>query len=305
MIIVKGINHSYFNRYEERKIPFKEGYIDEMGIPVYNAIKFTQKEEYIYHPTVVIQYGLAHFNLWKRDKEDASFHSFRACAGWILNHAKWDTQNRFMLWSIPLEHTDLGHTAGWISALTQGQAISLLLRFLPYTNQNHETIQIIKNALISFYIELEAGGLTSTYPEGKFLQESGNIRILNGCLTAFTGLIEYLEVFPEDEEALALAKSVENAVTQFLPSYDLGFWSLYSLGFRFNISDLHYHKTHIDQLAFFGKYLKNERFSFYAAKWNANLTSRKDIFQWKVARFLGLNFNKSLKVLGLGRFRFK
>lgn len=300
-----GINYSYFNRYEERKIPFKEGYIDGKGIPVYNALKFTNKVEYIYHPTVVIQYGLACFNLWKKNNEKISFHSFKICAEWLISQAKWDSQERFIIWSIPLEHKDLGHKTGWISALTQGQAISLLLRFLPYTNQNLETIHIIKNALKSFYFELDVGGLTSTYPEGKFLQESGNIRILNGCLTAFTGLIEYLEVFPDDREALALAQSVENSVKQFLPSYDLGFWSLYSLGFRFNISDLHYHKTHIDQLAFFGKYLKNERFSFYAAKWNTNLTSSKDIILWKVARFLGLNFNRILKVIGLGKFRFK
>lgn len=300
-----GIISPYFNRYEERKIPFLEGYIDKNGIPVFNALKFTHKEEYIYHPTVVIQYGLANFNLWKKNHNKAFFSSFKACAYWICSEAKWDSKNRFIQWSIPLEHNDLGHNAGWISALTQGQAISLLLRFLPHATQKDEILQLIKNALKSFYIELEDGGLTSTYPEGKFLQESGNIRILNGCLTAFTGLIEYLEVFPDDYEALALSVSVESSITKFLPSYDLGFWSLYSLGFRFNIADLHYHKTHIDQLAFFGNYLKNETFSYYAAKWSANLTSRKDIFLWNVARFFGLNFNRSLKVLGLGKFRFK
>lgn len=302
---MEGITHLYFNRYENRKVPFTEGYLDDLGIPVYNSVKFTRKDLYIYHPTVVIQYALAHFNLWKINQNDFSFNSFVTCSKWLVEHAKWDSQNRYMFWSIPLEHTDLGHKSGWISALTQGQAISLLLRFLPFSKHEHDTVGIIRNALKSFYIELEDGGLTSTYPEGKFLQESGNIRILNGCLTAFTGLIEYLEVFPDDYEALALSVSVESSITKFLPSYDLGFWSLYSLGFRFNIADLHYHKTHIDQLTFFGNYLKNETFSYYAAKWGANLTSRKDIFLWNVARFFGLNFGRSLKVLGLGRYRFK
>ena len=299
------INYPYFNRYQERKIPFKEGFIDDEGIPVYNAVKFTHKENYIYHPTVVIQYGLANFNLWMRNRDDNAFNSFKACAHWIFSNAKWDSQNRFMLWSIPFEHKDLGHKAGWISALTQGQAISLLLRYLPYSDNIHEVTQIIQNGLKSFYIDLEAGGLTSSYPEGKFLQESGNIRILNGCLTAFVGLIEYLHVFPEDLEALALSKSVENAVGHFLPMYDLGFWSLYSLGFRFNISDLHYHKTHIDQLSFLGNYLKNNRFISYANKWNNNLSTPKDIYLWKVARFICINLNISLKILGLGKYRFK
>lgn len=300
-----GLSNSYFNRYEERKIPFKEGFIDEFGIPVYNSIKFTQKKEYIYHPTVIIQYGLANFNQWKITREVCYLNSFLSCSQWILQNAKWDKNNLFMQWAIPMKQRDLGHDAGWISALTQGQAISLLLRYLPFSNNDNFVINVIKNALNSFYVDLSQGGITSTYPEGKFLQEAGNIRILNGCLTAFTGLIEYIEVYPEDTKAVALSKSVENAVTKFLPKYDLGFWSLYSLGFRFNISDLHYHRTHIDQLTYFGDYLKNNQFSYYATKWKTNLSSRKDLLLWTVARFLGLNFNRLLKVLRLEKFRFK
>lgn len=300
-----GISYPYFNKYEKRKIPFKDGYIDEQGIPVFYAKKFTHKEEFVYHPTVVIQYGLACFNLWKINHDIEALNSFKVCVHWIINNAKWDSNNKFIFWGIPLDHFDLGHKSGWISALTQGQAISLLLRYLPFSTNYYDLISLIQNALKSFYIELEDGGLTSTYPEGKFLQESGNIRILNGCLTAFTGLIEYIEVFPEDLKAVALSKSVENAVTKLLPKYDLGFWSLYSLGFRYNISDFHYHRTHIDQLTYFGDYLKNKQFSYYATKWNTNLSSWKDVLLWKVTRLLGLNFNRLLKVLGLGKLRFK
>jgi hypothetical protein len=190
-----GLSTSYFNRYEERKIPFKEGFIDEFGIPVYNSIKFTQKKEYIYHPTVIIQYGLANFNQWKKSREVCYFNTFLSCSQWILRNAKWDKNNLFMQWAIPMKQRDLGHDAGWISALTQGQAISLLLRYLPFSNNDNFVLNVIKNALNSFYVDLSQGGITSTYPEGKFLQEAGNIRILNGCLTAFTGLMESIEVY--------------------------------------------------------------------------------------------------------------
>jgi hypothetical protein len=299
------IDYSYFNKYEERKIPFNEGYIDELGIPVYDSIKFTGKNEFIYHPTVVIQYGLANFNRWKQNNDETTFKVFVCCAHWILSNAEWDAQNRFMVWRIPLKHADLGHSEGWISALTQGQAISLLLRYLPFSKQKESIVKVIKSAIRSFYFELDEGGLTTTYSEGKFLQESGDLRILNGCLTAFAGLVEYLEVFPKDEEAMDLAKSVENAVTKFLPKYDLGYWSLYSLGFRFNISDLHYHKTHIYQLTFLGNYLDNKQFSLYAEKWKSNLENRKNYLLLKFIRFLALNFNRVLKFFGLGKFRFK
>ena len=171
------------------------GPFDENGVPMYNPKMFNQAAEICYHPTVVTQYGFARYNRWIELGEESDYKEFKICANWLANNTQKRGQKEFAVWLIPFGVRTPRIPPNWVSAITQGQGLSLLLRLyvLEPSNLLKTTIQNIAN---SFYFTLREGGvITKMTKERYFLQEAGDICILNGCIAALVGLLEYLEVF--------------------------------------------------------------------------------------------------------------
>ena len=53
----------YMVDYSTRKIPARFGSLDDKGIPLFEPQRSRRRGPPIYHPTVIIQYALAHHEL--------------------------------------------------------------------------------------------------------------------------------------------------------------------------------------------------------------------------------------------------
>ena len=54
----------YFKNYQNHKVPHTLGGFDQEGIPLFNPKSLKLEGEPSYHPIVIVQYGLANYNLW-------------------------------------------------------------------------------------------------------------------------------------------------------------------------------------------------------------------------------------------------
>jgi hypothetical protein len=292
----------YIQDYSLKKLPHSIGSFDEQGIPLYDPSNMGLGKELCYHPTVIIQYALACFE--KIEQNQKYHHQFLSSAIWLENNTNEIGKTGMLGWSIPFSIRTPQIEAPWFSALTQSQGISVLIR-LYELEMREETLATLKLLVKPLITNITMGGMLYKDEKGNsFFEEAGNIHILNGCLTSLYGLQEFLSI-ERDEQLRKVCKDVQNTIEKWLPEFDTGYWSKYSIGLRFNISDLHYHQLHIKQLNELGFILQSPIFLNYARKWNAYLGSNSTILKFIAGRWLITNIGRTLTVLGLNKLKFK
>lgn len=285
--------------YSLKKLPFK-GKSDASGIPQFDPSSMGWEGTWCYHPTVVIQYALACYER----RENGYEQDFLNCSKWILNNIESYNSGELYSWSIPFPIRTPKIPAPWYSALTQSQGISVLLRYWQITG-DIEVKEALEKLVIPLITPVRNGGmLYHDNEDNTFLEEAAEIHILNGCLTALYGLYEYNCLFPNENVALAVSQ-VKKTVECWLPKYDSGYWSRYSLGLRFNLADMHYHLLHINQLNELGFRLDSEIFLNYARKWSAYTTDGGNLIRSMISRFFVLNFSRMLTILKLNKFKYR
>ena len=292
----------YIQDYSLKKIPHQLGTFDEKGIPLYDPSNMGIDKPLCYHPTVIIQYALACFE--KIELDQNYYHKFLNAAQWLEQHTDEIGKTDMIGWSIPFSIRTPKLDAPWFSALTQSQGISVLIRFYELEKKK-DTLDLLKLLVQPLITDLSAGGML--YRDGlgnTFFEEAGEIHILNGCLSCLYGLQEFL-MLEKDEKVAKVCKDVQYTVEKWLPEFDTGFWSKYSVGLRFNISDLHYHHLHINQLNELGFILHSHVFLEYARKWNGYLNSNRTLLKFIFGRWLSINVGRALTVLYLNKFKFK
>ena len=101
------------------------GPFDENGIPM---LDYKGKVGKQYNPIAISQYGLGHYNLYKRTGERKNWEIFLKVADWLVNNLE-PNPNGIHVWNhyFDWEYRDTLKSP-WYSALSQGQGISLLLR---------------------------------------------------------------------------------------------------------------------------------------------------------------------------------
>jgi hypothetical protein len=301
------IKKPYINDYTKTKVHGPYGPLDSAGVALYDSALLRQNDGYVYHPTVIIQYGMAHYDIWlltgNRENQDA-----------FINQCKWlldNIENRIVFegWSAKLKLRTPRTGVGWFSCLTQAQGLSLLIRYLlcvPASNSElREQITLhLKQIYNSFAIPIAENGVANYLKSGNiFLEEVGvnpMISILNGCLYGLNALLEYKDYI--DPEAQLLLNKVKEGVIEKLPLFDLGYWSKYSLGIRFNIADEYYHNLHIKQLEYLGQALNEEMFLIYAERFKGYLKTAGN--RPELTRIMHINLNRIFHVTGFEKLKY-
>jgi len=246
-----------------------QGPFDKEGIPL---LDYKGKIGKQYNPIAIAQYGLGHYNLFKRTGEKSHFNIFLKQEDWMVNNLENNSKG-FYVWN---HHFDWEYRqflkAPWYSALAQGQGISLLIRAYKETNEN-KYLDSSEKAFESFKYEISDGGV-------KYTDKSGNIwfeevildpptHILNGFFWALWGVHDYY-LWTKDRNAKELIDQSVETLKENLHSYDTGFWSLYELsGTKLKmLASFFYHSLHIVQLRIMFKLTKEKIFNDYADKWD-------------------------------------
>ncbi|XP_025407635.1 D-glucuronyl C5-epimerase [Sipha flava] len=150
---------------------------------------------------------------------------------------------------------------GWLSAMGQGQAISLLSRAFFHSGGNELYLKTAHAALKPFKILSKNGGVLSEfmnlYPWYEEYPTVPPIFILNGFMYSLIGLYDLFSLAPNNsqvsQEAYLLWKQGMTSLKKMLPLYDMGSRSAYdlrhvTLDIAPNIARWDYHATHINQL---------------------------------------------------------
>lgn len=293
----------YFKDYQEHKIPHTLGSFDLNGIPLFNPKSLNLKGKESYHPIVIVQYGLANYNLWLDNKENIGYkESFIKSAEWLLNNYSYHQENDIAIYFYDFDLKNPPIKAPWFSGMAQGQILSLFSRAFSVT-KNEKYLNIGRKISNSFNATIDMNGCCSYLNGHLFIQEIAarpELFILNGAIYAVIGLCEFKEVGDVENENLdEIIKGLEG----LLPKFDIGFWTKYSLGMRFNLSDVYYQKVHADQLLYLGESLENEVFLYYGKKFKIQL--EKNAGWMKLIHFLSLSVNRGFRVFGMGKFLYK
>jgi len=196
-------------------------------------------------------------------------------ANWLVNNLKIRSSD-FGVWEYNFDFKRYNCKSPWISAMAQGQGISVLVRAYILTGKE-KYLKTANKALRAFSISVDEGGVLS-YGENDyvFYEEYAcpkSSKVLNGFIFSLFGLYDYY-IATYDSTAFTLFYEGIESLKNNLCRYDSGDWTYYDcLGLKASLS---YHKLHIEQLKALYSITNDEFFMYYAKKWSNYLNSSEN-----------------------------
>jgi heparosan-N-sulfate-glucuronate 5-epimerase len=144
----------------------------------------------VYVPSRTAAFGFAHWNAMCLGEGATEAHRarFLTAAHWFAAFPDGRITHDFPL---------LNLSAPWLSALAQGEALSIFARAFTLARDS-EWHDRIKDAAHWLSVAVDDGGVLGTLPDGRpFLEEYPGTRhcnVLNGCLYALAGLNDAAEI---------------------------------------------------------------------------------------------------------------
>jgi len=250
---------------------------DSKGIPMF---KYADEIPLTYHATVICQYALGLYDcLYKTDfKDDEIRKKFITQSDWLVENKS--IKNKAALWLFDYPEKSYEISPPWFSAMTQGEAISVLCRAYLL---NHDTKYLItaEEAVIPFELSVIEGGVVNKFNNIIIYEEYPASRVtgvLNGYIFSLFGLFDLSCISKNSIAKKLFDRGIENVI-KLLEFYDLGYWSRYDLfAYPFvNPASYTYHNIHIEQLkALYILTGRNELLE-YSEKWsrqNQKITNR-------------------------------
>ena len=173
--------------------------------------------------TPIMRYALAHWNAYVESDEKKFLETFLVCAEWLVEHVVHI--NTSAGW--PIEISCEGERENLaLSALIQGQGISVLVRAYQVTQQK-KFLDVAQIVVETFKLDILDGGVCAPIGEdGIFFEEMAvypATHALHGFLSALLGLYEYVTITHDP----AIEKQIERAnrtMHEVLKEFDTGFW---------------------------------------------------------------------------------
>jgi heparosan-N-sulfate-glucuronate 5-epimerase len=243
------------------------GAFSDYGIPLYSF----RGQPNIEHPIPIAQYALGMYELLYRKNftDEKLKNRFLAVVQWFEKN-KVDVKNG-KSWYIYNKYPEYGLTYPWISAMAQGQAISVLTRAALLTkNINFEELAI--EAIIPFEFEVKDGGLVNHFKSipiyEEFTTPIRTMAVLNGLIFSLFGLYDLI-LFNNNNKARNIFDQGTDSLKKVLPYYDFKYWTRYYL-FDYPqkyYSSFTYHILVAEQLKAMFYLTGEEQFKVYSEKW--------------------------------------
>ena len=186
--------------------------------------------------------------------DEEVFNKLIIIADWLKNNCIY-TEYGFCSYRNNFEYEAYKLTTDWISAMGQGQALSVLLA-AHYLTGDESYANVAFDAVAAFQYPLEVKGLSTNFDGHLWYEEYGSeempVHVLNGFIFALSGLYDmhrhYDDSFSKNAFDIGVASLVHN-----IPNYDWNFTSRYSYGPLFQLASTlsgpdAYHELHIFQL---------------------------------------------------------
>lgn len=182
-----------------------------------------------YNPTTIAQYGLSLWNDYLDTGNLTSKTKFLLMADWLNTNI--DSAGGYP-YNFPIPR--YGLLPGWISAIAQGQAMSVLVRAYSITF-NSAYLNSATRAKDRMLLPVASGGTFAQDPEGEaWLEEYPSVpasNVYNGFIFAVIGLYDYSITVPSDKGARVSYVSFARSIDRAIGYYDTGTWLLYDRRF--------------------------------------------------------------------------
>ncbi len=232
-----------------------------------------------YHPIRIAQFALHRFAVGRATADRVALEDFLSQAAWLRDNQTRDAGVRG-LYRFSFPWSKYGAGAGWASAMAQGEAISVLLR-ADYLQPEGEFADAAMCAAQPFRASIADGGVVWREGEDVFLEEIANEHaphVLNGCIFALWGVWELWKRSGEPWLG-ELAQDCAGTLRRWLPRFDTGWWTLYSLlrsaALRPHLATLKYHQFHIGQMRVLARMFDEPLFEDAADRWTAYANARE------------------------------
>jgi heparosan-N-sulfate-glucuronate 5-epimerase len=165
------------------------------GVPQVNYYRLGLQD----NPITVSQWGLQHFSWWMRHGDPADLEQAVTAASWLVNRQRedgaWEYLFAFNAYGARLDPP-------WISAMAQGQAMSLLVRVHEATGEAGY-LDTATRALEPFTKSFDEGGVVSDWDGLPWYEEypaEAPHHVLNGYEFALIGLRDVADLSPLADE---------------------------------------------------------------------------------------------------------
>ena len=226
-----------------------------------------------YWPVTIAQFGLLNYNYYLTDKTEVYKKAVVNSCNWLVDNI--DDEGRWLYWnSVFLDVVDETLKAPFVSAMAQGEGISLLIRGYKLTHDSRY-LRCAEEALNPFFHETSVGGVCEKIGELSIFEEYPTVtpsHVLNGFLFSMFGLYDLSCTHGEKAaKAQALFNEGYDTLIKILPLFDAGFCSRYDLGHltaapRRNARPF-YHFIHVNQLIAINSIRESKVLQFYIREW--------------------------------------
>ena len=272
VIAAGGKDSLHYHVYSERLF-FDAMELDVDGV----AVQYGRTFGRAYNPAYVAWYGLMRLERGLRGGDLRGREAFLTQAEWLACHAVRRPDGA-VVWHYPFDWMEGGGVlrAPWISAMSQGLAMSVLVRAHRLT-QDSRLRDLARNACLVFEQDVAAGGVR-TRDGGCVLYEEYPCvpppRVLDGFLFSLLGLYD---VFAEtaDGTALRLFKDGVGGLLRTLPSWNYADrWSWY--GMRRFLCPPQYHALNRALLTSLARLVDEPILDQYARAWDSERLTLRD-----------------------------
>jgi hypothetical protein len=246
---------------------------DERGVPfVYypeqNGITAGKQ----YNATIVTNYALNYYKLYKSTGDTTARAKFFHCILWLDknmsrhgNYALYEFN-----WRQPW-YVSVG--VPFTSGMTSGRAMEAFISAYDLNPSAHY-ISNAKLLLNGFYLPIDSGGFTYKSPTGWWYEELADTAkqspfILDGHIFAVLGVYKYWQLTKSDSAAFVFRQGI-SALKEKLPSYNApGYWSYYDKYKK--LSDKKYHRILTGQMKRLWQITNDDFFKTHYQQWNKPL----------------------------------
>ena len=185
-----------------------------------------------YHPLSIAQFGISTYYNFLDTGDSTYYHH-------CMNQIKYfkDESKLVSLFDgegigLPYNYNYRELKAPWYSGMTQGYAISFLLRYYELS-KDESILPIIEKIAYVLMMPQELGGTISISKEGctwieEYPNRKSSPQVLNGFINGMIGLYEYTLFFPNDQKALRIFNESYECLKISLEHYDTPTWSTYN-----------------------------------------------------------------------------
>ena len=263
---------------------FSEYFFDKNGIPRY---KYRAPIGLQYNAITTAQYGLCCLAKWIDEKDDIFLDKAFAAGEWLMRNAELLKHNA-VGWIYRFDLDFYGPKAPWISAMAQGEAISLLLR-LNIVKQNDAYVETARKASTVFQYDIKDGGVRAVFPDGSPVFEEFPAQppphVLNGHIFSLLGLYDFA-IVTNDAAAQQIFREAVEGLKKNIYRYDLGWWTYYDLHATRRLASRVYQEVHVRLLRILAQIIPDPFYDDLAAQWAEYLASPLCRSRWFLRKLM-------------------